>query len=100
MSNVSRAAVKVVKIDQGHDAPVISVDGAHGLVFTGNQVKLNLVQDRLNSLIDNNPDDLISRVVCARLVMSREAFEKILNWLNENASQLLKMEEDKPDERG
>jgi hypothetical protein len=74
--------MRPVDVDHAiHDAPVIHVDGALGLAYNDQVVKLNLYQDRLVGLGDRP----IQRVICARLVMSPFVFHQLLQWMQNNA---------------
>lgn len=70
-------------IDQSlHEAPVIFIDGATAYSTLGDTVRFNLIQDRL--VWTGQPDQApMQRVVCARLVMTKEAAHQLAKWLVE-----------------
>lgn len=65
-------------------APVIFFDGAQGAALTGTTVRFNLYQDLLTTDPSKQPPDQIAvtRVVCARLVMSVETAKSLRTWLD------------------
>lgn len=72
-------------IDQSiSDAPVIYVDGAAGFAIANGMVRFNFFQDRLAVNPHGGDDQIpVSRVVCARMVMSIETAMQLHNWLGD-----------------
>jgi len=76
-----------------HEAPIIHIDGAGGLIGQNGEIKFNLFQDRL-LFGDPSPDrPPVVRVVCARLVMSQAVFAQLSDWL---AAQKVEIEKTPP----
>ncbi|MDF1625634.1 MAG: hypothetical protein P1U84_05055 [Parvibaculaceae bacterium] len=68
-------------VDQAFaEAPVLFVDGIHGLLVNEETVRFNFVQDRAFSTASTD-DTPVGRVVCARIVMSKTTFLNIADWM-------------------
>ena len=80
--------VEATEIDAALErAPVIHVDGGHGIAVVNNLVRFNLTEDLLKPFsvtpgVAPDGKDLLKRVVCARLVMTPKAFVEIADWLS------------------
>lgn len=63
-------------------APNIYIDGAVGLAVADGMVRFNLYQDR-GTLNPANPEasTTVTRVVCARLIMTQTTAQQIARWL-------------------
>lgn len=75
-------------IDQSiSTAPVFYIDGAAGFAIANGAVKFNFFQDRLAIDPRGGEDQLpVTRVICARMVMSVESAMQLNHWLTDAIS--------------
>jgi hypothetical protein len=71
-----------------HQAPVIFLDGAEMMVTSPQIAKFNLYQDRITSSGAGAAGKPVERVVCARLVMTRETLHQLSTWLHNSIQSL------------
>ena len=69
-------------------APVIFVDGASGIAAAPDVVRFNLYHDCITVSPEwaDQPNKAITRIICARLVMSRATAVAIHRWLGDALS--------------
>lgn len=67
-------------------APLLQVDGAVGFALADGFARFNFYQDRLTIDPANLEQDMITRVVCARMVMSVPAARRLQKWLGDAIS--------------
>lgn len=77
------------------DAPTIHVDGAQGMIANNHVIRFNLVTDCL-VIPEHSDASPVRRTTSARLVMSREVFFSLADWLKNNADAMEKLPYDEP----